>query len=151
MSAFILNSVLALQIIWRLGWPGISEWRVAWLQCFLIAGEPEISVPSEAEHRRTKTDPQFAGLCLKDQAAKRMGILAAWCSVYKGVLSTQNTCLVNFILLVAKIIPDNWRCFSFWHQVFFFGDFLLFIAHFSILSPANHSMCRGVICFGTMN
>ena len=30
----------------------------------------------------------------------------------------QNTCLVNIILLVAEIIPDNWRRFSFWHQVF---------------------------------
>ena len=33
-------------------------------------------------------------------------------------LSTQNTCLVNIILLVAEIIPDNWCYFSFWHQVF---------------------------------
>ena len=32
--------------------------------------------------------------------------------------------LFNIILLVAKIILDNWRCFSFWHQVFVFGNFL---------------------------
>ena len=66
-------------------------------------------------------------------------------------LLTQNTCLVNIILLVAKTIPDNWRCFSFWHQIFVFRDFLLFIDHFSILLPATHSMSRGGVCLGTLN
>ena len=61
-------------------------------------------------------------------------------------LSTQNMCLVNIILLVAEIIPDNWRGFSFWQRVFVFGDFVLFVAHFSMLLPATHSMCRGVVC-----
>ena len=42
-------------------------------------------------------------------------------------LSTQNTCLVNIILLVAEIITDNWRCFSFWHQVFVFLQFSLLL------------------------
>ena len=50
--------------------------------------------------------------------------------------------LVNIILLVAKIIPDNWCCFCFWHQVFVLCDLLLFVAHFSMLLAATRSMCR---------
>ena len=46
---------------------------------------------------------------------------------------TQNTRLVDIILLVTEIIPDNWRCFSFWQQVFIFGGFFLFVAHFAIV------------------
>ena len=34
------------------------------------------------------------------------------------LIVAQNTCLVNIILLVAEVIPDNWRCFSFSHQIF---------------------------------
>ena len=30
----------------------------------------------------------------------------------------------------SQIIPDKWRCFSFWHQVFFFCDFLLLLLIF---------------------
>ena len=41
-----------------------------------------------------------------------------------------------------EIISDNWCCFSFWHQVFFFCNFLLFVAFqccYQQLSP-----CEGV-------
>ena len=38
-------------------------------------------------------------------------------------LLTQNMFLVNIILLVAEIIPDKWRYFSFWYQVFDFPIF----------------------------
>ena len=62
----------------------------------------------------------------------------------------SRTRLVNIILLVAEIIPDNWHCFSFWHQVFFSMIFLVFAALFSMLLPATHSMCRGMICFSTL-
>ena len=60
-------------------------------------------------------------------------------------LSTQNTCLVNIILLVAELFPDNWHCFSFWHQVFPSGDFLLFVAHFSMLLDSLHVQGRGLL------
>ena len=41
--------------------------------------------------------------------------------------------------------------FFFWHQIFIIGDFLLFIAHYLMLLQATHSMCRDVVCFGTLN
>ena len=41
--------------------------------CFKIAGEAEISVLSKAVNRRTKTDPQFAGLCLKPRTEPPKG------------------------------------------------------------------------------
>ena len=64
---------------------------------------------------------------------KQMSCVTSCCGNRCKALLTQNTCLVNIILLVADIIPDNWRCFS-------FRDFLLFVAHFSMLLSATHSM-----------
>ena len=71
----------------------------------------------------------------------------------QGTVDTEQL-LVNIIVLAGEIIPDNWRCFSFWHQVFIFSFSLslsLVVAHFSMLLPATHSMCKGVVCFGTLN
>ena len=62
---------------------------------------------------------------------KKSSCVTSFCGNRCKALSIQNMCLVNIILLVAEIIPDNWHCFSFWHQVSVFCDFLLFVPHFS--------------------
>ena len=61
---------------------------------------------------------------------EQISCVTSCCGNRCKALSTQNTCLVNIILLVAEIIPDNWRCFSFWHQVFILRDFLLLLLIF---------------------
>ena len=61
---------------------------------------------------------------------KLISCVTSGCDNWCKALSTQNTCLVNIILLVAEIIPDNQRCFSFWHQVFILRDFLLLLLIF---------------------
>ena len=77
---------------------------------------------------------------------KKISCVTSLCGNRCKALSTQNSCLVNIVLLVAKIIPDNWHCFSFWDQVFV-STIFSFVAHFSVLLPVTNSMCRGVICF----
>ena len=73
---------------------------------------------------------------------KQISCVTSRCGNRCKALLTQNTCLVNIILLVAEIIPDNWSCFSFWHQVFVFAIFscslLIFQCCYQRLTP-----CRG--------
>ena len=65
---------------------------------FQIAGEAEISVPCEAENRWTKTDIQFASLCLKPRKSRQKegqigGLvlcLKTASEVHKEQLSTVN-------------------------------------------------------------
>ena len=45
-----------------------------------------MSVPSEAENRWTKTDPQFAGFCLKQQTKPPKG----WANWWLDTLKTAN-------------------------------------------------------------
>ena len=70
---------------------------------------------------------------------KQISCVTSRCGNRCKALSTQNMCLVNIILLVAEIIPDNWRCFSFWHQVFVFAIFscslLIFQCCYQRLTP----------------
>ena len=66
---------------------------------------------------------------------KEISCVTSRCGNRCKALSTQNTCLVNIIPLVAEIIPDNWRSFSFWHQVFVFGDFSLVRSCYQRLTP----------------
>ena len=56
----------------------------------------------------------------------------------------HNTCLVNIIRLVAEIIPDNWRCFYSWYQVFVFSDFPC--SFFNVVtSDSLHVQGRGLL------
>ena len=52
-------------------------------------------------------------------------------------------CVVNIILLAAKIIPDNWRCFCFWHRVFIFGEISLIRCSFFSLVTSDSLHVQG--------
>ena len=54
----------------------------------------EISVPCEAENRRTTTDPQFAALCLKPQTEQPKGRANWWLGALSknGYYLCQNGC-----------------------------------------------------------
>ena len=76
---------------------------------------------------------------------KLISCVTSHCGNRCKALSTQNTCLVNIILLVAEIIPDNWHYFSFWYQVFVCANFSCCCSFFNVVTSDSHVQGRGLL------